>query len=104
MKIIYNNVLPVKGYKAMTILNLIFVRKGSVLKQTDINHEEIHWKQEKELLIVGFYLWYVIEFLIRLALLRNWHSAYRSISFEREAYTYQNRFFDRKRYGWIKFL
>ncbi len=47
MKIIENNILPPKGFKAITFLNIIFVRKGCVMSDADINHENIHWEQEK---------------------------------------------------------
>ncbi len=107
MKIIENNILPPKGFKAITFLNIIFVRKGCVMSDADINHENIHWEQEKELLIVGFYLLYALEFFIRLLIVRNWHKAYRSISFEREAYANQGAWFYldvRKHYSWIHFL
>ena len=39
MKIIENNILPPRGYKAITILNMIFVRHGVKLSDTDIRHE-----------------------------------------------------------------
>ena len=51
-----------------------------------INHEKIHLIQQLELLILPFYVLYLLEFLIRLFQFRNWHLAYRNISFEREAY------------------
>ena len=92
MRIIHSNILPPKGYKAITILNVIFVRKGCDMTMEDVNHENIHWEQEKELAFVG---------------LRNWHKAYRNISFEREAYANQGAWFYldvRKHYSWIHFL
>lgn len=107
MRIIHSNILPPKGYKAINILNVIFVRKGCDMTMEDVNHENIHWEQEKELAFVGFYLLYVLEFLIRLLVMRNWHKAYRSISFEREAYANQGAWFYlevRKHYSWIHFL
>lgn len=107
MKIIENNILPPKGYKAITLLNMIFVRKGTELNPVDVNHESIHWEQEKELMIVGFYLLYVLEFFLRLIRMRRWHKAYRSISFERECYeneTDLNYPKSRKHYAWIKFI
>jgi len=55
-----------------------------------INHERIHLKQQLELLILPFYLWYGIEFLIRLLYMRNRKKAYRAISFEKEAYTHES--------------
>nr|DAU35071.1 MAG TPA: hypothetical protein [Caudoviricetes sp.] len=35
---------------------------------------------------IGFYLWYIIEYLIRLIMYRDTKLAYKNISFEREAY------------------
>ena len=84
------------------------VRKGdAVMASTDINHESIHTAQMKEMLYVLFYLWYVIEWLVRLVRYRNAHTAYRSISFEREAYMNQGimgYLQGRGRYAWVKYL
>jgi hypothetical protein len=52
-----------------------------------LNHEKIHIKQQLELLVVFFFIWYGIEFLIRLVQYKNRREAYYNISFEREAYT-----------------
>lgn len=49
MKVIYSSIIPQKGYKAITILNMVFVRKGYTMRLADLNHEAIHWEQEKEL-------------------------------------------------------
>ena len=51
-----------------------------------INHEKIHLKQQLELLVIPFYIFYVVEFLFRLIQYKNRQKAYRNISFEREAY------------------
>lgn len=107
MKIIENNILPPRGYKAITILNMIFVRKGVWLSDTDIRHESIHYEQEKELAFVGFYLLYVLEFLFRLIKAQKWHQAYRSISFEKECYDNEedlDYLQKREHYHWIKYL
>lgn len=107
MKIIYNNIIPFKGYKAINICGLLFVRKGAVLKESDINHENIHTKQMQELLYVFFYLWYIIEWIVRLLEYFNFHTAYRNISFEWEAYANQynaDYIKTRKHYAWWKYL
>lgn len=52
-----------------------------------LNHERIHLRQQAELLIVPFYLWYIAEYLYHLSICRNKKEAYHNISFEREAYT-----------------
>lgn len=92
MKIIYNNIIPFKGFKAINLCGILFARKGSNIGKKTINHETIHSKQIFECLIIFFYLWYVIEYIIRLFQYQNAHTAYRNISFEREAYSNENDF------------
>lgn len=105
MKIIYNNYIPFKGYKLITIFNYIFVRKGTKISDKDYNHEYIHYQQEKELLFIFFYIWYLVEFIIKLILMLNWKKAYKSISFEIEAYNNQDNLnYKRNRYNWIKYI
>ena len=58
----------------------------------------------KEMLYTFFYVWYIIEWIVRLFMKGN---AYRNISFEREAYANQNNLSylnTRKRYAWLNFL
>jgi len=69
------------------------------------NHETIHWYQQIEMLIIFFYLWYIIEWLIRIFI--NWKRAYMSISLEREAYNndgdmnYPSR---RDHWSWLNYM
>lgn len=105
MKIIYNNIIPFKGFAAINLFGFLFARKGEQVGSVMINHEKIHTAQMKEMLYVFFYLWYYIEWVVRL--FTNKGEAYRSISFEREAYSRENDFRylqNRKHYAWIKFL
>lgn len=116
MKIVENSILPPKGYKAMTIGPLIFVKKGTVLSGQEVNHESIHWEQYKETFIIGFFLVYVIEFILKF-ILRSftieykkdersyWNRVYHSLSMEREAYNHQdepNYIKERKHFAWLK--
>lgn len=55
-----------------------------------INHERIHLRQQLELLVLPFYLWYLVELLYRRLQYRSWYLAYRNIAFEREAYENEN--------------
>lgn len=67
-----------------------FVLVRSKTQKTDpvfLNHEKIHLRQQIEMLLLPFFLWYVLEYLIRLIKYRDRNTAYRNISFEREAYT-----------------
>jgi hypothetical protein len=54
-----------------------------------LNHERIHLKQQMELGIILFYVWYFSEYLIRLIQYKKHYLAYLHISFEREAYQHQ---------------
>lgn len=108
MKIIYNNILPIKGFVAINLLGFVFARKEhNPISPTTMNHEAIHTEQMKEMLYVFFYLWYVIEWLIKLIMFRNKFSAYYEISFEAEACQNMhdlNYIKNRKRYSFLKQL
>ena len=87
MIVIVSKYLIRKGYTAMALFPFIILRKKEYKENAVLlNHEKIHLRQQAELLILPFYLWYLIEFFIRLAYYRNHKEAYRNISFEREAY------------------
>ena len=73
--IIKNNIIPFKGYKAISIWPFIFCR--SDLNNVDLNHEKIHLAQQLELLVIPFYVIYLVEWIFK---------KYRNISFEKEAY------------------
>lgn len=89
-KIIYNNIIPFKGFVAINICGIIFARKTyKHLSTTTINHEEIHTLQIKELYYIGFYILYVLEWIYKLFKYGNSKDAYYYISFEREAYCNQ---------------
>ena len=72
-----------------------------------MQHEKIHIRQQMELLILPFFIWYGIEYFIRILQYKNMHLAYRNISFEREAYANesQNNFLqNRKFWNFLKYL
>lgn len=84
--VVFKYLLP-KGYRGLTLFPFIFLlRKEDKRNKVLINHEKIHIRQQLELLVFPFFIWYGIEFLIRLVQFKNWSRAYRNISFEREAY------------------
>lgn len=65
---------------------LILSRRELKNDRVFMNHERIHLRQQLELLVVPFYLWYGFEFLVLWIHHKNAHTAYRNISFEKEAY------------------
>lgn len=127
MKIIYNKFIPFKGFKALTIFNLVFVRKEQELTQIDLQHEKIHCCQQYEcmfamLAVIGaiklffhvpplcalltpltFFIIYIINYLVNIA--SRAERPYRDILFEKEAYLNQENFTylkSRKIFAWIK--
>jgi len=131
-KVIYNDLIPFKGFQAITILPFIFARNSAKwLKDYEENHEDIHLRQQLEVLIAAlaidfilvmifdlslwwllasllvYYILYGIEWLVRLAVYRDVHMAYRNISTEQEAYIHQ-RDIDylntRRVFSWVKFI
>ena len=78
------------NFNALAIWPFIFLRDKE-LKNDDIllNHEKIHLKQQKELLWIFFFMIYFIEFLAKIVIYKRLKTAYRNISFEREAYLYE---------------
>lgn len=87
MKLIYNKFIPFKGFRAINLFGVCFVREGCSMPPHSINHEKIHTAQMRELWYVGFYVLYLLEWLCRLVYAPM--TAYRGISFEREAYEHQ---------------
>lgn len=132
MKIVYNNIIPFKGFKAMAVWPFVFVRKSARITTTDINHEKIHCAQQCEVtvttLILGiifalagvfcvwwvlvspiiYYVLYGLDFVIRLfTCWMNGHKAYRNIIFEQEAYVNQtNKEYLKKRkpFDYVKYI
>ena len=105
MRVIRNSYIPFRGFTVMNLLGVLFVRREAAeLSSYTLNHEKIHSAQMREMLYIPFYIWYLLEWLLRLFLPGN---AYRNISFEREAYKYQNdlSYLSRRgRFTWIRFL
>ena len=107
MKIVYNNIIPFKGFKAVNILGVMFARRGARVSDVLVNHERIHTAQMREMLYLPFYVWYLLEWILKLVWYRNQNKAYRSISLEREAYgnerdgSYLRK---RRHFCWIKMI
>jgi len=127
MKVIFNNIIPFPGFKAINLFGFVFARKGSVIDEKTLNHEAIHTAQIRELtfvsLIIGqffawetaagviinlvvmfcpFYLLYLLEWVIKLFFYKS--KAYRNLSFEREAYQNEHDLSYLKTRKWFGFL
>lgn len=104
MKVIYNKYFPIRPFFATNIFGLVLCRgkKGS-LSEVDRNHEYIHTLQQREMLFVGFVVWYYIEWLYRAIRMRSFMKGYYATYFEREAYKMERDLGyakHRKPFGW----
>ncbi|GAB3547233.1 hypothetical protein [Spirosoma fluminis] len=73
------------GPDGMALFPFILVRQPNP-SPTLVNHERIHLRQQAELGILPFYVWYVLEYVVRRLRHRDHYTAYRNIGFEREAF------------------
>ena len=104
--IIKNNIIPFgRDYIAINLFGIIFSKVS--LSEQNVRHEKTHTYQQIEMLYFGFFFWYILEWIIKIIMYRDFKKAYFNISFEREAYLNQN---DenynkhRKHYAWIKLI
>jgi hypothetical protein len=108
MKIVRNNIIPFKGFKAINLFGILFVRNDANIDEVTLNHETIHTAQMKELLYVFFYILYLIDWLIGLVAYGfDTKRAYREICFEKEAYENENNIDylkTRKHFAFVKYL
>ncbi|MEO9570791.1 MAG: hypothetical protein ABJH82_14005 [Polaribacter sp.] len=76
-----------KGFSAITLFPFIFLKKENLKKDTIlINHEKIHLKQQQELFVILFYIFYALEWIYKFFIYKNSYLTYLNLSFEREAY------------------
>lgn len=90
MKIVRNRLIPFKGFACVNLFGVVFARYGVRLDYGTINHEQIHTAQMKELLYIGFYVLYLLEWVRNLFKYGDAKTAYKMISFELEAYEFEN--------------
>ena len=123
LKLKYSKIIPFPSFYACTIFDCIFRNpkyKNRPLSKITYNHESIHLQQQldfvggvEQLYVLGgiiFYIWYFIEWLIKLIISGFTFGkvkAYKSISFEQCAYhNDQNLGYltYRKRFHWLKYV
>jgi hypothetical protein len=81
------------GYRGMAVFPFILMKYDfDKVNKTFVNHEKIHLRQQLEMLVIPFFIWYILEYLVRLIQYKNAALAYRNISFEREAYSNETNY------------
>jgi hypothetical protein len=105
MILIVSKYLIPKGYRGLTIFPFVLLKyKEGKSDLALLNHEKIHLRQQLELLILPFFIWYGLEFLFRFLIHRDKLVAYKSISFEKEAYANEKDLNYLKQRSFWKFL
>lgn len=105
MFLIVTKYLIPKGFRGLTLFPFVLLKYPKDKEDPIfINHEKIHLRQQMELFIFPFFIWYLTEYLVRLVQYQNVNLAYRNISFEREAYGKENDFEYLKNRTFLSFL
>lgn len=90
MIVIVAKYLIPRGFVGITIWPLVLLAsEQDKVNAVTLAHERIHLRQQIEMLVLPFFIWYVFEYAIRLFQYRDRKIAYRNISFEREAYSHE---------------
>ena len=78
-----------EGYKGVTIWPFVFYK--GLLSNKFIVHEKIHLAQQKEIIVLPFFVIYLLNYFWNLLRYRfNHDRSYRNIIFEKEAYENQD--------------
>ena len=97
-----------RNYVGLSLWPFIILKEDGLKKDTVlINHERIHLRQQRELFIIPFYLWYLAEWILRTLLYLDSYRAYQNISFEREAYANEKNpeyLSNRKAFGFLDYM
>lgn len=91
--------------KAWTLWPFIFIRDEKYRTSILLNHERIHLAQQKEMLVIPFFVLYILNFVFNLITMNK--SPYKNIVFEKEAF--ENEDWDiylkiRKFWAWVSYL
>ena len=108
MKVIQNKFIPFGYYTYIMILVLIFTKKDpKLISERTMRHEEIHKAQMFEMLIVGFYLWYLLAWIIRQFDFDLTDDDYMESYLEQEAYEHdddEDYLELRRPFAWLKYI
>lgn len=97
-------VIPWLWVRAMTLWPVVLMKEDYSHTRTE-RHEVIHILQQRELLVIPFYVLYFLNWLLNIPV--HWGGAYRNICFEREAYACDDieiYLFLRKRFAWVDYI
>jgi len=73
----------------MALYPFILLKKTSRNDEVLLNHEKIHLRQQAEMLVIPFYIFYMLIYFFNLVKHGNHSRAYRNIIFEKEAFAHE---------------
>lgn len=98
-------VVPFLKVDGIALFPFILVRNEQLKRdEVLIRHEQIHLRQEAELLVIPFYILYLLIYLYYRIRFQDHHKAYSAICFEKEAYAFEHDagyLNKRKLWAWI---
>jgi hypothetical protein len=98
-----SNIVGIQLFVWLFVHDLYYWKRHAIR----LNHENIHFAQGKELLFIGFWVLYGLNYLINLFIFNfNKKLAYKNIIFEKEAYKMEgvtNYLSKRKPYAFLKY-
>lgn len=97
-----------RNYVGLCLFPFIILREESLrADKVLINHERIHLRQQAELMVLFFYVFYLLEWMLKSLYYLDCYRGYRNISFEREAYLWETDFHyleKRRPYQFLRYL
>ena len=95
MRVYFTKNFPFGKFIAISLFGRIYYkdrtgnRRGYMVLRPErympmVEHERTHWMQQKETLIIPFFIIYIIDWVVKLFTEKG--KAYRNVCFEREAY------------------
>jgi hypothetical protein len=106
--LLFSKYLFHSGFNAITIWPFIILKNKSLEKDRIlIHHEKIHLKQQIEMLWLLFFIWYLVEYMVKIVKFKDPMKAYRNLSFEREAYDNEHNMYyleKRKFWSFLKYM
>lgn len=96
-------------FPAVCIWPFILIKPAGNLPEMPVllRHETIHGRQQLEMAWVLFFIWYIVEYAIRLIVLRDFMNAYMRLAHEREAHLNDNDpdyLAKRKPFAWLRYI
>jgi hypothetical protein len=106
--LIFSKYLFPSSFNALAIWPFIILKEKNLKYDIILlNHERIHLRQQVEMLWVIFFIFYLLEFFVKLVIYKKPKLAYHNLSFEREAYYNEqnlNYLKERKIWNSLKYL